>query len=416
MTTRRNFLKTTAALPVAALWPRQTPRLAFAPARVAPRGDVLVYVFLRGAADSLNIVIPHGERAYYQNRPTIAIPRPDDARATRAQRALNLDDFFGLHPAMASLLPMWQAKHLALVHAVGAPDESRSHFQATALIERGVDNAGGPASGWLGRHLGALDTGNHSPLRGVSIGEAVTQALQGPIPVTALRSIANYHLNGNPRAIAKMQAALNVLYTAGDPLDIAAQEAMRTLKAINTLNPSAYRPAGNAVYPDDDFGRGLKQVAMLVKAEVGLEAACLDVENWDTHIAQGGSEGWMATLLRSLAEGLSAFYLDMKERAQQLTIVVMSEFGRRVKENGGLGTDHGHGGAMLLLGGNVAGGKVYGQWPGLEPEHLVGPGDLAVTTDYRDVLAEIILKRLNNPHLDAIFPNYTPVFRGVVSS
>jgi len=415
-TSRRNFIKMTAALPTIALWPRWMPRLAFAPAHTAPRGDALVCVFLRGAADALNMLVPHGEETYYQKRPTIAIPRPDDTKAGSGHRALDLDGFFGLHSAMASLLPMWKAGHLTAVHAVGAPDESRSHFKAMELMERGVETKSGPASGWLGRHLATLDTGNHSPLRGISIGETAAHALRGPIPVTALRSIADYHLDGDPRAIAEMQAALAALYNTGDLLDPFALEAMRTLEAIGGINPDAYRPAGDAVYPDDEFGMGLKQVAMLVKAEAGLEIAWLDLGGWDTHIAQGSSEGLMANLLRSLADGLSAFYLDLNEHADRLSIVVMSEFGRRVKENGGLGTDHGHGGAMLLLGGNVIGGKIHGQWPGLAPEELVGPGDLAITTDYRDILAEIILRRLNNPNLEAIFPDYEPSFRGVISN
>ncbi len=281
-------------------------------------------------------------------------------------------------------------------------------------MERGLDRQSGPHSGWLGRHLAALDTGNHSPLRAVSIGEMVTRALRGPVPATALRSIADFHLGGDPQAIAEMQSALTILYSQGDPLDTQAIEAMNTLKAVNALDPHSYQPATGASYPDDEFGLGLRQVAMLVKAEVGLEVACLDVGGWDTHIAQGNSEGLMANLLQNLTQGLNALYLDLAEKSNQLLVIVMSEFGRRLKENGGLGTDHGHGGIMLLLGGNVAGGQVYGQWPGLAPEQLVGPGDLAVTTDYRDILAEIVSRRLNNPRLETVFPGYTPTFRNVV--
>jgi uncharacterized protein (DUF1501 family) len=389
------------------------PRLAFAPPQTAPRGDVLICIFLRGAADALNMVVPHGDEHYYQQRPTLAIPRPDDAKVQARLRTVDLDGFFGLHPALSALHPMWQAGHLAAIHAVGSSDESRSHFKAMELMERGLDQQSGPPSGWLGRHLATLDTGNHSPLRGLSIGEMVARSLRGPVPATALRSIADFHLGGDPRAIAEMQAALATLYNLGDPLDPLANEAMETLAAVSALDPSGYQPANGVMYPEDEFGMGLRQVALLIKAEVGLEVACLDVGGWDTHITQGGSEGLMATLLQSLALGLSAFYLDLAEKTDHLLIVVMSEFGRRLKENGGLGTDHGHGGLMLLLGGNVVGGQIYSRWPGLAAEQLVGPGDLAVTIDYRDVLAEIIARRLNNPHLEAVFPGYAPTFHGV---
>jgi uncharacterized protein (DUF1501 family) len=394
--TRRELMKMTAALPAVVAWPQWMPRLAFAPPHTSPRGDVLICVFLRGAADGVNMIVPHGDEQYYAHRPSLAIPRPDDPGTTSSQRTIDLDGFFGLHPALSPLLPVWQAGDFAAVQAVGSPHESRSH------------------SGWLGRHLATLDTGNHSPLRGVTIGEMVAHALRGPVPATALRSIADFHLGGDPKAIAEMQSALAALYSLGDPLDPIAAEAMNTLEAVNALDPLGYRPANGVVYPDDDFGLGLRQVAILIKAEVGLEVACLDVGGWDTHIAQGSSEGLMASLLRNLAQALSAFYLDMAEHADKLVVVVMSEFGRRLKENGGLGTDHGHGGLMLLLGGHIAGGRVFGSWPGLAREQLVGPGDLAVTTDYRDILAEIISRRLNNPHLDAIFPGFRPSFRHVI--
>jgi len=408
--TRRNFLKLSAALPLLGVMPR----LAFAPQNSAPRGDVFVYIFLRGAADALNMAVPHGEDEYYRVRPTLGISRPDDLSAPADARTVDLDGFFGLHPALSPLLPIWQEKQLAIIHAAGAAtDFDHSHFKAQELIERGLDTPQGPASGWLGRHLASLNTGNHSPLRGVSVSERVAPSLRGSVPVTALRSIADFHLGGNTRAIPHMQTALAALYRYGDPLDAAAREALDTMQAVGALEPERYRPAFGAEYPDDDFGRGLRQVAMLVKAEVGLEVACLDVGDWDTHIAQGGSSGWMASQMASLAGGLLAFYTDLARRRQSLTVAVMSEFGRRVKENGGAGTDHGHGGVMFLLGWHIAGGQVHGRWPGLHPELLAGPGDLAVTTDYRDVLAEIVVRRLNNPQVDAVFPGHQPAFIGV---
>jgi len=388
------------------------PRLSFAPKDEAPRGDTLVVVFLRGAADVLNMIVPHGESAYYAQRPTLAIPRPDQTSAPRSARVLDLDGFFGLHPALAALLPAWQEKHLAIIHACGAPDESRSHFRAMELMERGVEDERGPASGWLGRHLATLNTGNRSPLRAIGLGALTPRSLSGAVPAAALRSIADFHLGGDARAVEHMRAALASLYAGAGPLDVIGQETLDILDTLQALDPLGYSPTSDLQYPASDFGMGLRQIAMLIKAEVGLEVAALDLGGWDTHFAQGGSDGLMAGLLRDLADGLAAFHADLFEEANRLTIVVMSEFGRRLAENASLGTDHGHGSAMLLMGGNVRGGQVHGQWPGLNEGQLVGPGDLAVTTDYRDVLAEVCLKRLNNPAIADIFPNYAAQIRG----
>ena len=417
--TRQNFLQSSAALTGAVAWPAWMPRLAFAPPETAPRGrrspsggDTLVVIFLRGAADALNIVVPHGEVAYHALRPTLGIARPDDNHAARGLRAIDLDGFFGLHPALRPLLPAWQAGHLAPVHACGAPDESRSHFKAMELMERGVDDERGPASGWIGRHLATLNTGNHSPLRAVGLGAIPQRSLSGSIPVSALRSIADFHLGGDPRAVAQMQAALASLYAGDDPLNAIGRETLDILDTLQALDPSGYQPATSLPYPETEFGMGLRQIAMLVKAEVGLEVAAIDLGGWDTHFAQGAGEGLMAGLLKELAEGLAALHADLFDHADQLTLVTLSEFGRRAQENGSLGTDHGHGSLMVLMGGNVGGGRIHGQWPGLAEGQLVGPGDLAATTDYRDVLAEVCLKRLNNPALAEIFPGYEVKLRG----
>ena len=404
---RRQFLQSATMLSGAVAWPAWMPRLAFAPAQQAPRGDTLVVVFLRGAADTLNIVVPHGEAAYYDRRPTLGIPRPDDRNAAAKLRAIDLDGFFGLHPALGPLLPAWQAGHLAPIHACGAPDESRSHFHAMELMERGVDDERGPASGWIGRHLATLDTGNHSPLRAVGLGQLPQRSLTGAVPVSALRSIVDFHLKGDANAVAQMRAGLTALYAGAEPLSAIGQETLGILDTLQALDPLGYTPARGAHYPASEFGLGLRQIAMLVKAQVGLEVAAIDVGGWDTHFAQGGSEGQMAQLLADLGAGLAALHADLFDFANRMTVVTMSEFGRRVQENGSLGTDHGHGSLMLLMGGSVVGGKVHGDWPGLKPEQLVGPGDLAVTTDYRDVLAEVCLKRLNNAAVDEIFPAYT---------
>lgn len=406
MLTRREFLTTAVMQPWKVAWPGWMPRLAFAPAQTAPRGDLLVVVFLRGAADVLNMIVPHGEEAYYRLRPTLGIPRPDDPRAQAAKRTIDLDGFFGLHPALSPLLPAWQEGHLAPIHAVGAPDESRSHFRAMELMERGVDDESGPATGWIGRHLATLDTGNTSPLRAIGLGEKTQMSLRGPIPVSALRSIADFHLGGDLSAVTQMQAALGALYADNSPLGVLGQDTLEILDTLETLNPEDYQPLSNLQYPLSEFGLGLKQVAMLAKADVGLEVAAIDVGGWDTHFAQGGSEGLMANLMADLGEGLAAFHGDMIDQMKSTTIVVMSEFGRRAYENASLGTDHGHGSAMMLMGGNVVGGKVHTEWPGMEDGQLFGPGDLAVTVDYRDVLGEVLLKRLNNQALGEVFPEF----------
>jgi uncharacterized protein (DUF1501 family) len=389
------------------------PRLAFAPEKLTPRGDVLVVIFLRGAADMLNVVVPHGEDAYYALRPSLGIPRPDDKNVQAEQRTLDLDGFFGFHPVLRPLLPIWQDKQLAIIHACGAPDESRSHFKSMELMERGVDDEKGPASGWIGRHLATLNTGNQSPLRAVGMGALPQRSLSGSVPVSALRSIADFHLGGDARAVAHMRSALDTIYT-GDALG---QETLNIMDILQKLDPSISPNPDSRfpAYPDSEFGLALKQTAMLIKAEVGLEVSAIDLGGWDTHFAQGGSSGQMANLLADLAAGLAAFHADIAGHLDRVTTVAMSEFGRRAAENGSLGTDHGHGSLMMVLGGHVLGGKVHGNWPGLQEGQLIGPGDLAVTTDYRDILGEICLKRLNNPALGDIFPGHQPVPRGIIT-
>jgi len=389
--------------------PAWMPRLAFAPHNVAPRGDTLVVVFLRGAADILNMVVPHGEDAYYQLRPSLGIPRPDDSSAKQTERAIDLDGFFGFHPSMHALLDAWQSEQLAIIHACGAPDESRSHFKAMELMERGVDDERGPASGWIGRHLATLNTGNSSPLRAVGMGTRPQRSLSGTVPVSALRSIADFHLGGDQRALQQMRLALNMVYED----DVLGQDTLSLIDTLQELDPLTYSASHLANYPDTEFGLALKQTAMLIKAEVGLEVSAIDVGGWDTHFAQGSVNGLMPNLMKDLADGLAAFHADMQDYMKRLTTVTMSEFGRRASENGSLGTDHGHGSMMMVIGGNVHGGKVHGEWPGLGEGQLIGPGDLAVTTDYRDVLSEVLEKRLNNTATNEIFPNYEPRMRGI---
>ncbi|MFO7684012.1 MAG: DUF1501 domain-containing protein [Chloroflexota bacterium] len=412
--TRRDFLAGMAA-GITAVWPAWMPRLAFAPPQTSPRGDVLLVLFLRGAADALNMVAPHGEEAYYRARPSLAIARPDHTTVTGSDRVIDLDGFFGLHPALRPLLDPWQAGHLAIIHACGAPDESRSHFKAMALMERGVADERGPASGWINRHLASYNTGNNSPIRAIGLGETVPRSLYGAIPATAMRSIVEFHLSGDTQRAQQITAVLRDLYRQEDELGAMGRETLAAIDTLTKLDPLGYLPQGGAAYPESDFGYSLRQIAMLIKADAGLEVAAVDLGGWDTHFGQGGSTGLMAGLLADLGQGIAAFHADLLEYMGQITVVVMSEFGRRVFENASLGTDHGHGGLMLLLGGHVTGGQVLGQWPGLEAGSLFGPGDLAVTTDYRDVLAEVVGLRLGNTAVDQVFPHYQPALRGFVS-
>ncbi|RMG97966.1 MAG: DUF1501 domain-containing protein [Chloroflexi bacterium] len=384
--------------------PAWMPRISLADPHVGPRGDTLVCIFLRGGADGLNMVVPHGDDNYYARRPNIGIPRPDDRKATL--RTVDLDGFFGLHPALDPLTEIYLAGDLALIHATGSPDETRSHFEAMDLMERGA-TTNGDYTGWLARHLATLDTGNNSALRAVGVGSMLPASLTGALSATALQSIAEYHLRGRDERVGEMQTILHALYNQNeDMLTAVANQTFAAIDVLSKLDAEHYQPAGRA-YPEREFGRAMKMVAQLIKADVGMEVACVDLGGWDTHVAQGSTEGAMARLMAELAAGLRAFYEDIQTHVANVTVVVMSEFGRRLQENGGLGTDHGHGNMMMVLGGGINGSRVYAKWPGLHEEQLDGPGDLAVTTDYRDVLGEIIRKRLNNPQVADVFPGYT---------
>jgi uncharacterized protein (DUF1501 family) len=382
--------------------PTWMPRIRLAAPHVGPRGDTLVCIFLRGGADGLNIVVPHGDEGYYAHRPTLGIPRPDDRASLKT---LDLDGFFGLHPSLGPLQAIYQTGHMAFVQATGSPDETRSHFEAMDLMERGATS--GDYTGWLARHLASLDSGNDSALRAIGIGDMLPASLTGAVTATALQSIAEYHLQGREERVGEMQTLLRSLYNQNDDLlKTAASQTFAAMDALGKVNTTSYQPTGR-LYPEAEPGMALQTIAQLIKAEVGVEVACIDMGGWDTHVFQGSAEGAQAQLLTALGESLAAFYEDLGAQVGQVTVVVMSEFGRRVQENAGLGTDHGHGNMMMVMGGGVVGGKVYGRWPGLQDEQLTGPGDLPITTDYRDVLGELINKRLNNPLTADVFPGYT---------
>jgi uncharacterized protein (DUF1501 family) len=416
-TTRREMLQRSFALSALAsaqiAWPNWMPRLAFAPKNRAPRGDVLVCVFLRGGADGLNMVVPHGDSAYYSARPQLAVARPDDSKADAANKSLDLDGFFGLHPVLAPLYPIFKGKQLLAVHATGSPDPTRSHFDAMDFMERGTPGSHTLNSGWLGRHLSSLDTGTNAPLRAIGWGNGLQLSLRGTISATAIKSIIDYHLRGRKEAAADMLTALNAMY-AGDPQEMktAAEQTNAVLDIVSKVNVATYKPANGVDYDDDsDFDLALMQTAALIKADVGLEVSAIDLGGWDTHQNQTAD---LARELTALGKGLASFHADMSDQMKNVTVIIMSEFGRRVQENASGGTDHGHGNMMMVMGANIAAKPVITDWPGLTPDKLTN-GDLTITIDYRDVLSEILVKRLNNNAIDTVFPNYKPTMRGIVS-
>lgn len=376
--------------------------------RDAP-ADVLICIFLRGGADGLNMVVPHGDRDYYGNRSELAIPTPGKGGA-----ALDLDGFFGLHPALEPLKEIWDAKQLAAIHACGSPDPTHSHFDAMDYMERGTPGRKSDAHGWLGRHLAETQQDGESPFRAVGFGALLPAALRGGA-ATALTSLDAFQLQVRRLELPKVAAAHGQVYRGAGLLAGAGQQTLTALETLQKLKPKAYKPSDGAQYPDTPYGQALMQIVQLIKADVGVQVACADIGDWDTHAGQGGAEGEMAVNMQEFAAGLRALYTDLGEQRSRVTIVTMSEFGRRVAENGSGGTDHGHGNVMLVMGGATNGGMVYGEWPGLAAEQLYGPGDLQVTTDFRDVLGEIVLKRMANPALDAVFPDYAKFnFRGVM--
>lgn len=364
-------------------------------------GDVLVSIFLRGGMDGMSAIVPYAEDAYYRARPNTSLSRPTEGRPP--DRVLDLDGFFGLHPSLAALMPLWESRKLAIVHAVGSNDSSRSHFEAMGLMERGNDGG----SGWLARHLGSTPVRTETPLRAVAIASTMPDSLRGGTDALAIESLADFRLGQVDEQ--SLRRSIDLLYAVGDdPMTRAGRESLRVLDILHDMDPKAYKPEGGAVYPATDLGEGLKQVAMLLRAEVGLEVAALDKGGWDTHVVQGGSTGLLAGHLDDLGRSLAAFAADMGARMERVSVVVQTEFGRRLQENAGLGTDHGRASVMFLLGGGFKGGKVYGKWPGLADSDLEGPGDLRVTTDYRDILAEVLSKRIPGSKPSQVFPGYAP--------
>jgi len=361
----------------------------------------LVVIFQRGAADGLNIVIPHGETAYYSMRPSINIPK---------NAVLDLDGFFGLHPALSPLQPLWNQRHLAIVHAAGSPDNTRSHFDAQDYMESGTPGVKATDDGWLNRALHALpDPGASSEaFRAIAMGPSLPRILSGPEPAVAVNNINEFGVGGrNPQA-QPISNTFEAMYaqSVDSVLHGTGQETFEAVKMLKSADPSRYTPAPGANYPRGHFGDSLKQLAQLIKANLGVQVAFADIGGWDHHVNEGNTQGQLANVLREFSQSLAAFWTDLGDLAGETVVVTMSEFGRTARENGNRGTDHGHANVMFVMGGPVRGGRVYGRWPGLEQSQLYEGRDLAVTTDFRRVLGEAVSHHLGNTHLERVFPGF----------
>jgi uncharacterized protein (DUF1501 family) len=382
MINRRFFLKSSGlALVGGAMIPNVFVKMANAATTKGRK--VVVAIFQRGAVDGLNVVVPYSEQAYYAARPNIAIPR---------ESVIDLDGFFGMHPSLASLAPYWKDHSLAFVHAAGSPDATRSHFDAQDFMECGTPGVKTTPDGFLARAVKGT-----SPLRAVSMTPTLPRILSGPEGAVAMTDIGRFGLRGD------VSPMFEAMY--GGAFDAA--------KMLKAADPQKLQPENGAQYPANPLANSLKQIAQLIKSNVGLEVAFADVGGWDTHAGEGAAQGQLANNLRNFSEAISAFIRDLGSRMSDVVLVTMSEFGRTVRENGNRGTDHGHANVMLVAGGGVKGGKVYGKWPGLAD--LYENRDLAITTDFRDVFAELLTKQLGVASMKSVFPSYEPKWRGLLA-
>ena len=399
MLTRRVFVRNSAlSLVATAAVPAFLRRAAFGAEATGTRAKRLVVIFQRGAADGLNIVVPHGESAYYSLRPTINIPQ---------SAVLDLDGFFGLHPSLSALQPLWNQKHLAIVHAAGSPDPTRSHFDAQDYMESGTPGVKSTDDGWLNRTLDEASPST-SPFRAVAMGPATPRILSGSEPVVAINNINEFAIGGRNSSVSPIANSFEAMYAGSvdTVLHGNGQETFDAVKMLKSANPEQYTPAAGVDYPPGRFGDSLKQLAQLIKANLGVQVAFADIGGWDHHVNEGNTDGQIANVLRDFSGSLAAFWLDLGDRAEDTVVVTMSEFGRTARENGNRGTDHGHANVMFVFGGPVKGGKVYGRWPGLDHSQLYEGRDLALTTDFRTVLGEAVYKQISNKDLSRVFPGF----------
>jgi len=398
--TRRIFVRNSALAVVGtATVPSFLTRAAFG-ADQSSRTKRLVVIFQRGAADGLNIVIPHAEPQYYAMRPSINIPR---------KTVLDLNAFFGLHPALTAFLPLWQQRHLAIVHAAGSPDSTRSHFDAQDFMETGTPGVKATENGWLNRSLRNLPSaGQKSAFRAIALGPSLPRILSGSEPAVAMNNINDFSVGGRGAKPSPVASAFEAMYDQSSDavLHSTGEETFDAVKALRAADPGKYAPDPGADYPKGRFGDSLRQLAQLIKANLGVQVAFADIGGWDHHVNEGAAEGQLANVLTDFSQSLAAFWTDLGDLGEDTVVITMSEFGRTARENGNRGTDHGHANVMFVLGGPVKGGRVYGRWPGLDPSQLYESRDLALTTDFRQVIGEAVARHMGNRNLAEVFPGY----------
>lgn len=363
-------------------------------------GKTLVCLFQRGAVDGLSMIVPHGESLYYRERPRIAIP---------AASVVDLDGHFGLHPALAPLKPLWDQNALAVVHAIGSPDATRSHFDAQDYMETGTPGQKATRDGWLNRVCQHDQEHANTPFRAVAFGPLLPRALVGSAPTLAIDDLRTFGIRAPDGAKDRLTRAFEALYegSATGVLASSSAEGFEAVQMLKQVNPTQYQPAHGAQYPNGRLGQSMLQIAQLLKSGVGVRIAFADVSGWDTHVNQGAEQGQLGARLTELGQTLAAFATDLGDKMADVVVLTMSEFGRTIRENGTLGTDHGHATAMMVLGGGVRGGQVLGRWPGLDPAQRFEGRDLAVTSDFRDLFGELATGHLGIKDAGALFPGFT---------
>ncbi len=367
----------------------------------------LVVIFQRGAADGLNIVVPFAEPNYYRLRPSIAIPQPTRGRSGAA---IDLDGYFGLHPSLSPLATLFQKNQLAIVHAAGSPDPTRSHFDAQDYMESGTPGVKATEDGWLDRALGAIPEENASPFRAVAMGQNLPRILRGRTGAIALPDLRQFKVQPQSASSANVvQGGFEAMYaqSVDQALHGAGVEAFEAIDMLRKLDVSKFPPENGADYPKSPLGLRMQQIGVMLKANIGTEVLFVDCGGWDNHVNEGGAQGQLSNLLRDLGQSLAAFHQDMDDRMGDIVVVTMSEFGRTAKENGNRGTDHGHANCMFVMSGDIKGGLVYGKWPGLDDHQLNEGRDLALTTDFRSVVGEILTRHLGVKDLAPVFPGFS---------
>jgi uncharacterized protein (DUF1501 family) len=399
--TRRIFLRNSALAVVGtAAVPSFLTRAAFGAAETSGRDKRLVVIFQRGAADGLNIVVPHAEPQYYAMRLSINIPR---------KSVLDLNGFFGLHPSLSAFQPLWQQRRLAIIHAAGSPDTTRSHFDAQDFMETGTPGVKATEDGWLNRSLRHLPSAEQaSAFRAIALGPSLPRILSGSEPAVAMNNINDFSVGGKNPKPSPAASAFEAMYdhSSDSVLHTTGEETFDAVKMLKAADPAKYTPAPDANYPKGRFGDSLRQLAQLIKANLGVQVAFADIGGWDHHVNEGATEGQLANVLTDFSQSLAAFWTDLGDLGEDTVVITMSEFGRTARENGNRGTDHGHANVMFVLGGPVKGGKVYGRWPGLDQSQLYEGRDLALTTDFRQVIGEAVARHMGNRNLAEVFPGY----------